>query len=52
VLQEAITPRIECEDSSENYGKFVVEPLEPPASGLPWAIAYGACCSARFWGRR
>ncbi len=29
MLQEAITPRIECEDSSENYGKFVVEPLAP-----------------------
>jgi len=29
VLQESITPRIECEDSSENYGKFVVEPLAP-----------------------
>lgn len=29
MLQEAITPRIECEDSSENYGKFAVEPLAP-----------------------
>ena len=28
-MLEGITPRIECEDSSENYAKFVVEPLGP-----------------------
>lgn len=29
MLQEVITPRIECEYGSGNYGKFVVEPLAP-----------------------
>ncbi len=27
MLLEDIIPRIECEESSENYGKFVIEPL-------------------------
>jgi DNA-directed RNA polymerase subunit alpha len=26
---QGVTPKIECEYSSENYGRFVVEPLEP-----------------------
>lgn len=26
---QVLNPKIECESSSENYGKFVVEPLEP-----------------------
>lgn len=29
MLLEGVTPIIECEDSSENYAKFVVEPLGP-----------------------
>jgi len=28
-LLQVLNPKIECESSSENYGKFVVEPLEP-----------------------
>jgi len=29
VLLEDVVPKIECEDISENYGKFIIEPLEP-----------------------
>jgi DNA-directed RNA polymerase subunit alpha len=29
VLLEGVVPKIECEDVSENYGKFIIEPLEP-----------------------
>ena len=28
-MLQVLNPKIECESSSENYGKFVVEPLEP-----------------------
>lgn len=28
-MLEVISPKIECEDSSENYAKFVVKPLDP-----------------------
>ncbi|MBE0479754.1 MAG: DNA-directed RNA polymerase subunit alpha [Dehalococcoidia bacterium] len=28
-MPEAVIPKIECQDTSENYGKFVVEPLDP-----------------------
>jgi DNA-directed RNA polymerase subunit alpha len=28
-LLEGTNPRVECEDSSENYGRYVVEPLSP-----------------------
>jgi len=29
VLLEGVDPNIECEESSESYGKFIVEPLSP-----------------------
>ncbi len=29
MLLEDVVPKIECEDISENYGKFIIEPLEP-----------------------
>jgi DNA-directed RNA polymerase subunit alpha len=29
VLLEGIVPKIGCEESSDNYGKFIVEPLSP-----------------------
>jgi DNA-directed RNA polymerase subunit alpha len=28
-LLEVVVPKIECEDVSENYGRFIIEPLEP-----------------------
>ena len=28
-MLEGTNPRVECEDSSENYGRYVVEPLSP-----------------------
>lgn len=28
-MLEDVVPKIECEDISENYGKFIIEPLEP-----------------------
>ena len=27
-MLEFVSPKIRCEDSSENYGKFAIEPLE------------------------
>ena len=29
MLLEDVIPKIECDESSENYGRFVVEPLDP-----------------------
>ena len=28
-MLQLVTPKVECEESSEEYGRFVVEPLEP-----------------------
>jgi len=28
-LLEIVAPRVECEETSDDYGKFVIEPLEP-----------------------
>ena len=29
VLGQAVTPKVECVETSENYGRFEVQPLEP-----------------------